>query len=278
MIEKTEAIVLRTAPFSNTSRIVTWLTPAFGKVTTILKGACRPKSLFLGQYDLFYTCELLFYSRDRNGIHVCRECSPISARPSLRRNWKSAFLASYACGLTEQTVTEKEPHPAIYRHLSSALDCLAERPERLFIPWFETGLMRLAGVGPQLGRCAVCGSDTAPDLNRMYNFSFSRGGILCRDCAARDRMRAEGFALAGTRKSEPRPPGSTLIPAPILNLLRNRLTAATPALYSIPRGYEKSAFDFTRRFGMFLAYHLGLRVRGREFALQICNTLKNPRN
>ena len=69
VILKDTAIVLRVAPVSNTSRMVQWFTPAYGKITTLIKGAQRPKSAFLGQFDLFYSCELLFYARERNHIH-----------------------------------------------------------------------------------------------------------------------------------------------------------------------------------------------------------------
>ncbi|MCL2104026.1 MAG: recombination protein O N-terminal domain-containing protein, partial [Kiritimatiellaeota bacterium] len=84
MIIKTEAVALQIRPWSKTSHIVTWLTPGHGCVVTAVKGACRPKSAFLGQYDLFYTCELLFYRRERGGIHAIRECTPLRRRDPLR--------------------------------------------------------------------------------------------------------------------------------------------------------------------------------------------------
>ena len=43
---KTEAICLDIRPWSRTSHIVRWMTPE-GPVTTVVKGAVRPKSAFL---------------------------------------------------------------------------------------------------------------------------------------------------------------------------------------------------------------------------------------
>jgi phosphoesterase RecJ-like protein len=57
---KTLGIVLSIRPWSQTSHVVTWLT-LNGVITTLVKGALRPKSAFIGQYDLFYTCELVYY-------------------------------------------------------------------------------------------------------------------------------------------------------------------------------------------------------------------------
>ena len=76
---KTEAICLRISPWSTTSHIVTWLTPV-GVVATSVKGAVRPKSAFLGQYDLFYTCELIYYARTKGELHAIREASAFDAR------------------------------------------------------------------------------------------------------------------------------------------------------------------------------------------------------
>ena len=75
MIIQTQAIVLSIHPWSRTSHMVTWLTRDYGRIVTSVKGACRPKSAYLGQYDLFYTCLLDFYRKDRYGVHAIRECA-----------------------------------------------------------------------------------------------------------------------------------------------------------------------------------------------------------
>ena len=93
---KTTALVLDIRPWSRTSHIVTWLTPERGPIATLVKGAVRPKSAFLGQYDLFYTCELVYYVRAKGELHAIREASPIAAREHLRGRFRATALASYA--------------------------------------------------------------------------------------------------------------------------------------------------------------------------------------
>ena len=46
-IVKTQGIVLAVYPWSQTSHVVTWLTPDHGPVTTLVKGAVRAKSAFV---------------------------------------------------------------------------------------------------------------------------------------------------------------------------------------------------------------------------------------
>ena len=91
---KTEAVCLRIYPWSRTSHIVHWLTP-HGRLATVVKGATRPKSAFLGQYDLNYTCEIVYYLGSRGDLHALRECSPEIARASLRGNLAALLLADH---------------------------------------------------------------------------------------------------------------------------------------------------------------------------------------
>jgi len=91
---KTPAICLAIRPWSRTSHVTAWLTPT-GCITTVVKGAVRPKSAFLGQYDLNYTCEILFYARAKGELHALRECAPISRRDALRNDFRALALADW---------------------------------------------------------------------------------------------------------------------------------------------------------------------------------------
>ena len=91
---KTHALCLRIHPWSRTSHVVFWLSPA-GRVATVVKGAVRPKSMFLGQYDLNYTCEIVYYASSRGSLHVLRECAPLDARSYLRSSFRLLAMADY---------------------------------------------------------------------------------------------------------------------------------------------------------------------------------------
>ena len=43
MIQSATGIILRTRPLTETSVIVNWLTPDCGRISTVAKGARRPK-------------------------------------------------------------------------------------------------------------------------------------------------------------------------------------------------------------------------------------------
>ena len=60
MIASSVGLILRTRPLTETSLIVNWLTPEFGRLATVAKGARRARSPFRGLLDLFYLCDLSF--------------------------------------------------------------------------------------------------------------------------------------------------------------------------------------------------------------------------
>ena len=148
-----EAICLAIRPWSRTSHVVEWLTPA-GRITTLVKGAVRPKSAFLGQYDLNYTCEILYYARARGDLHALRECAPLCRRDSLRGDYRALALADYWRSSVRDMAPNGPECEEWFCMLRDALDSLTSRADvsstdslRRLID-FETGVLRLSGLSP----------------------------------------------------------------------------------------------------------------------------------
>ena len=156
---KTEAICIRISPWSTTSHVVTWLTPA-GVVATSVKGAVRPKSAFLGQYDLNYTCEIVYYARARGDVHALRECSPLVRRDELRDDYRVLALAGYFRLLAGSFAPHGPECAAWTDALADALDRLCERTrgggagEGLSLVQhllrFELDALHLLGLSPEI--------------------------------------------------------------------------------------------------------------------------------
>ena len=156
---KTEAICLDIRPWSRTSHVVSWLTP-MGKVATVVKGAVRAKSQFLGQYDLNYTCDILYYARAKGELHALRECVPLEMREELRGDYRKLALAGYMRRLVAELAPMGSDGEAWFRMLSSALGRLvgwsADRMNNeplvgLFLE-FELDVLRLSGLKPDFSK------------------------------------------------------------------------------------------------------------------------------
>ena len=185
---KTEAICLDIRPWSRTSHVVSWLTP-MGKVATVVKGAVRAKSQFLGQYDLNYTCDILYYARAKGELHALRECVPLEMREELRGNYRKLALAGYMRRLVAELAPMGSDGEAWFRMLSSALGRLvgwsADRMNNeplvgLFLE-FELEVLRLAGLKPDFGRfgdvASACRGDRDGTGEEWLPFSVEAGSF-----------------------------------------------------------------------------------------------------
>ena len=146
---KTEAICLDIRPWSRTSHVVSWLTP-MGKVSTVVKGAVRAKSQFLGQYDLNYTCDIVYYARAKGELHALREAVPVEMREALRGDYRKLALAGYMRRLVAELAPMGEECRAWYDLLAQVLSSLIPHPSSLV--HFELEVLRLAGVAPDFSK------------------------------------------------------------------------------------------------------------------------------
>ena len=199
MILKDRAIVLRLHPFGNTSRIVFWLSAEHGKLATLAKGSQRPGSLLLGQFDLFYTCEILFYAKEQRNLHVLKECFPLEPRPGFRSDWRACAAASYAAGLLDRAMPFGPAPAGLYGLLAETLDRLAgHSPGPAFLPRFELRLLRELGLAPGWDFCTQCRADlrtgAAARLDAMH------GALRCEACAAGRGLPVSAAALAAIRR------------------------------------------------------------------------------
>ena len=146
---KTVAICLDIRPWSRTSHVVSWLTPN-GKVATVVKGAVRAKSQFLGQYDLNYTCDILYYARAKGELHALRECVPVEMREELRADYRKLSLAGYMRRLVAELAPIGEECRAWYEFLRRRLEDV--RPKTEDLVGFELEVLRLAGLKPDFSK------------------------------------------------------------------------------------------------------------------------------
>lgn len=137
-------------PWSRTSHIVKWIAPS-GRIDTVVKGAVRPKSLFLGQYDLNYTCDIVYYVSSRGGLHALRECAPSAARDWLRRDWRKLALAAHVRAIAAELAPPGGDDGAWLAFAERELDAL-ETADNLLqrLVAAETGALRLAGLAPEV--------------------------------------------------------------------------------------------------------------------------------
>lgn len=259
MIEKSEALVMRINPFSRTSHIVSWLAADGSRIVTSIKGATRSKSAFLGQYDLFYTCELLYYTRSHNGVHIARECTPLIVRDAFRTNWRAAQCASWFTALAYHASGSLSPDPNLYRLLTETLDFIAAStyaPPPIVFARYEAKILDLAGLQPNFSACRLCSEGE----EESFRFNLASGSRHCVEHTSRDY--ADPIIAVSKRT---------------VDLYQEVLRTRSLGLQSpISKIRGPAVFALLRFLGLFLRYHLDhVPIDGRAIALK---ALAGPRD
>jgi DNA repair protein RecO (recombination protein O) len=151
MTESATGLILRVRPLTETSLIVHWLTPDFGRISTVAKGARRAKSPFAGKLDLFYLADFSFSRSRRSDLHTIREVSLRETHGAIRQDIFKLRHAAYATAFIEQATETETPLPAVFELLREFLGRLCKgkaTPQLVFA--LELKLLCELGWGPNL--------------------------------------------------------------------------------------------------------------------------------
>lgn len=180
-----KGLVLRTADYKESSKMLTVLTDALGKISVCARSATRMKSRFAA------ACQPLAFSEmtlsERNDRYYLSEASTLELFPGLLGDLKSYALGCYFVELLDAACPETQPEAEALSLGLNALWLLSERRKdrRLVKSTFEFRLMSALGYRPETQRCAGCGAETPENP-----YLDLRGGeLFCRDCAVQQAQR-----------------------------------------------------------------------------------------
>ena len=182
-IEKTDAIVLNSRDWRETSKIVTFYTSSHGKLSAVAKGARRKNSSFGGALQIFTYLNLVYYDRAGRDLQVVSQGAELESFQELREDLAKMAYASYFVQLVDEMVKGREPSEELFGLLLGVLCKLKGRVEgEMLARFFELQFLKILGYNPMLRSCAGCGISRG--LIHQTRFSASAGGIVCGKCAA----------------------------------------------------------------------------------------------
>ena len=156
MDERASGIILRTRPLTETSLIVTWLTAEFGRISTVAKGARRPKSAFVGKLDLYYEADFAFARSRRSELHTLREVVLRETHRRLREQLRWLQQAAYLGALVELATETETPIPEVHALFRGFLGALPlSPPDRKYAFAFELKLLQMSGFQPDLEQSRI---------------------------------------------------------------------------------------------------------------------------
>ncbi len=176
-LTRCEAVVVRTYPLGDTSRIAVLYSREFGLVRGVAKGARGPRSPFGAGLEPLTHVDAVLYRKDGRELDLL-------SKVDVRAAWSGGGFArvTHAQAILEfvdRLVWETEHDPALYDLLLAALAAVREASEDALASVtlaFQLQAAGLLGYRPVADRCAGCGE---PPAGR---WAPARGGALCTRC------------------------------------------------------------------------------------------------
>jgi DNA repair protein RecO (recombination protein O) len=177
---KTEAYLLKRVNFSESDRVVVLYTREAGKVTAMARGARKSVKRFGGLLEHFVLFEAELDQPRHGGMSLLRTAAPRKALKKLLKDLDALSCGYRLLELVDFFEHDSHPAPPLFTLLERSLADLDSGCPPLEVRLgFEAGILKLAGLTPELARCVSCGRE-APFAGPSLN--FLHGGVCCGQC------------------------------------------------------------------------------------------------
>jgi DNA repair protein RecO (recombination protein O) len=181
----TQAVVLQTFRYSETSKIVRLATRDLGLQSGIAKGVLRPKSRFGAGLEILSEGVAEVYHRDTRDLQTLSAFEVTDLHRGLALD-VGRFAGATALAQVLLKMAPPSPVPAAYDAVVHGITAL-ERAEpdvadATAVRWLWV-LLGALGFRPSLVTCVQDGATVAPDGTGAVAFSTPEGGVLCTRCA-----------------------------------------------------------------------------------------------
>ena len=243
---KTSAIILRRSDLGEADRLLTFITPEYGKMRAVAKGVRKPTAKSAGHVELYTLVELVVtQGRD---LHIITQAELIEPYLALQNDLKRIGYASLFAELIDRFTVDEMPHPEAFELLKQGLGWLCENgiDLKLASRYYELHLLGTMGYAPTLFDCAMGGEKlTAED----QFYSVLEGGVVCNDHAA-------GHI------------NMTPLPLPVFKILRHMMRSSWDAvkILQVPPAYHH---QIQRLLHHSLIYLLEKRLQSVDFLRRV---------
>lgn len=183
-LTKTRGVVLRTHNVGEADRILEIYTDELGKVRAIARGVRKIQSRLAGHLEPFTYVDLML-ARGRGDLPTITGAKALEHYQGLRDDLKRVAVASYLAELVSRLTPDGQAsrrYPLLLREAYKALN--GGHDYALVGSYYEWQAIQASGWEPQVGSCVHCHARLYP---QGLVFSFALGGVLCKQCADRDR-------------------------------------------------------------------------------------------
>ncbi len=185
MLIKTEAIILKTMKYRDTSKIVTFYTKEYGKLKGIAKGARTAKNKFGSALEPMTFSMLVIYKKEPRDLHLISQCDAIDSFKNLTEDLDRMTTALGVIELVNQVTHDEERNPVLFALLSEILSALNSSSKNYlsYLYAFRLRLASLFGYAPNFEVCGDCGKPLViGNGEKQFAFQVARGAVFCNRC------------------------------------------------------------------------------------------------
>jgi DNA repair protein RecO (recombination protein O) len=187
MIARTEAVILRSLKYGETSKILHLYTRSFGRLSVMAKGARGKNSRFGATLEPMNIVSAVLYKHEHRDIHLLSQCDSIVSLRRLTEDLDRMAVGLSAVSLVHTISHGEERNEALFSSLVETLQA-ANDATNSPIPalyFFEVRLLEILGFRPDFHICQACSApvgrpegEGTPDSTCGLDY----GGGLCSAC------------------------------------------------------------------------------------------------
>jgi len=176
----TQGIVLRYADYREHDRMLTLLSPQFGRMEALCRGCKRPQSPLLSCSEYFSFGEYVLYGG--KGHFTVTSCNLTESFYPLREDYEKLKYAAYLLSIAEAAAQPGERAVELFTLLARSLFRLAysDKDTKAVTAAFLLHFAAVSGYRPRLSHCVKCGKRIEEAEIRLMD--IEEGGLICEKC------------------------------------------------------------------------------------------------
>ncbi|MDA0987167.1 MAG: DNA repair protein RecO [Bacteroidetes bacterium] len=185
MIVKSDAIILRSIKFRDTSKIITCYSKEFGQIKLLAKGARSQKSKFGASLEPITESHIVFYKKEGKDLNLLSKCEIINSINPFLKNYEILVEALSIIEIFYRSHHHEEKNVKAYFLISETLKAISQSNPNItqIIICFYLNLSKLFGVSLTLDHCHECKLDYKIEKNITTNYLIkSNGTLICENC------------------------------------------------------------------------------------------------
>jgi DNA repair protein RecO (recombination protein O) len=179
---KINGIVIAENNMGDYDKMLTILTPNYGKISCVAKGARRPQSALLAGTQLFCFGEYLMF-KGTSTYHI-NSCETIEIFYNLRTDLDKLKYAIHINKIIQDLTEENENCYRILQLFLNTLYTISETDKNkdFVLSVFKLRLLSILGFTPRVTQCINCKSK-----ENLTKFSIKDNGFKCEVCGKQDK-------------------------------------------------------------------------------------------